>query len=177
MNKTPKSDKKMRTRTARMGAGEKSNRPHPARVENCMQELFSKEPLHEQKELINFLFQFSTLPLGEFRKLIIRSGLVGQCLSADDAPVHNHPALSGALVEGDGFHASPAQRSAVAGTIGIDMLAPETGGTMISVRSLCERQHLFAAMLTDKLFLACDECHVRRIPAARSDIRHKYAIM
>ena len=113
----------------------------------------------EPRNVNKILFQPFRLNRGDPLAVVIFGHFVGDGLSAGFAPVDDHPALGGAMVDSDGFHHPPARGSTVARTRLIHMFAPETAGAMISIAAGVKRCHMCSAVLAEKRLLAREENH------------------
>ena len=113
----------------------------------------------EPRNVNKILFQPFRLNRGDPLAVVIFGHFVGDGLSAGFAPVDDHPALGGAMVDSDGFHHPPARGSTVARTRLIHMFAPETIGTVIAIGAGLQWGNMCSAVLTEKGLLAGNESH------------------
>lgn len=105
--------------------------------------------------------------ISRFRKLfgkpaevIVGCGLVRDQFSTRRTLMDNDPALSGAPVKSGRLHHALAHRRAVAGTLCIDMFAPQTEGAVIAIGALLQGLNILPAVFTDEFFLPWNEGHV-----------------
>jgi hypothetical protein len=96
----------------------------------------------------------------EFRDVIIRCGLVGNCLPACFAHMDDQPAFLSVIVQMFGGHKAVTRRCPVAGSCAVHVFRIQALRAMIAVAAVFKRRHVEAAMFADESFLAGDEGHL-----------------
>lgn len=96
---------------------------------------------------------------GKTLDIIVGSCLVWYLLATNHTAMMDHPSLLPIVIEVERLHESVALRCSVAGSLIIDVLAPQAQGAVVTVTTSLERLHGDTAVLAGKRFLARDEDH------------------
>jgi len=105
------------------------------------------------------MFHLRVRSITHLGEIVIGRGDIGQIFYTAGALMDDHPTFAPAVVESNRRHESPARRRAIAGALGIDMLAPQTLRTVVAVTPVLERSHACSAVFAREGFLAGDEDH------------------
>lgn len=95
----------------------------------------------------------------ESPEIVIRCGSVANTLAAEFTDMHQDETLSRFLFDAYGAHHPAAGRCTVAGTVPVDMPAPQALRAVVAVAPALQRSDVRTAVFADERFLAGDERH------------------